>query len=46
MRTVANADKIVVLENGMVAESGSPDLLRKINGIFAKMVERQMAAVN
>jgi len=43
MRTVANADKIVVLENGSVAESGSPEKLRLQNGIFAKMVERQMA---
>jgi len=43
MRTVANADKIVVLENGSVAESGSPEKLKLQNGIFAKMVERQMA---
>lgn len=42
MRTVANADKIVVLENGSVAESGTPDELKKQKGIFAKMVERQM----
>ena len=43
MRTVTNADKIVVLENGTVAEIGSPDELKKQNGIFSKMVERQMA---
>lgn len=42
MRTVANADKIVVLENGKVAESGSPKDLKEQNGIFAKMLERQM----
>ncbi|MCG6190267.1 ABC transporter ATP-binding protein [Maribellus maritimus] len=42
MRTVANADKIVVLENGRVAESGSPEELKAKKGIFAKMVERQM----
>ena len=41
MRTVANADKIVVLENGNVAEMGTPAELRKRNGIFARMVERQ-----
>ena len=29
MRTVANADKIVVLENGSVAEMGTPDELKK-----------------
>jgi ATP-binding cassette subfamily B protein len=39
---VANADKIVVLENGHVAETGSPETLKIENGIFAKMVERQM----
>jgi ATP-binding cassette subfamily B protein IrtB len=44
MRTVANADKIVVLENGKVVESGKPDELKMRNGVFAKMVERQMVA--
>ena len=40
MRTVANADKIVVLDNGRVVETGSPEDLRKQNGFFAKMIER------
>lgn len=42
MRTVANADKIVVLVNGKVAETGSPKELKKKNGIFAHMVNRQI----
>lgn len=42
MRTVANANKIVVLEDGKVIESGKPDELKMKNGVFAKMVERQM----
>lgn len=42
MRTVANADKVVVLENGQVKELGKPNELKKQNGKFAKMVERQM----
>jgi len=42
MRTVANADKIVVLANGKVAETGSPKELKKKNGIFAHMVNRQI----
>jgi ATP-binding cassette subfamily B protein IrtB len=46
MRTVANADKIVVLANGTVAETGSPEVLKMQNGIFAKMVERQMGVLN
>lgn len=41
MRTVANADKIVVLDNGSVAETGSPEELGKRNGLFARMVDRQ-----
>lgn len=41
MRTVANADKIVVLDNGNVAETGSPEELKKKEGIFSRMVERQ-----
>jgi len=42
MRTVANADKIVVLANGGVAETGSPSELKTQKGIFSKMMERQM----
>jgi len=45
MRTIANADKIVVLENGIVVETGSPKELKYKKGIFAKMVERQMQPV-
>lgn len=41
MRTVANADKIVVLENGTVTETGAAEELKKQNGVFARMVERQ-----
>ncbi len=43
MRTVANANKIVVLANGTVAENGSPEKLQSQKGIFSRMVERQMA---
>lgn len=46
MRTVANADKIVVLENGSVAEMGTPEELKKKNGIFARMVNRQVTNLN
>lgn len=41
MRTVANADKIIVLKDGHVAETGTPAELNKLNGIFAHMVARQ-----
>ncbi len=42
MRTVANADKIIVLDRGSLIESGSPNELKRKNGVFAKMIERQM----
>ncbi|MDR0712613.1 MAG: ABC transporter ATP-binding protein/permease, partial [Prevotellaceae bacterium] len=41
MRTVANADKIVVLNNGVVAESGAPEELLAAKGIFAGLQARQ-----
>ncbi len=41
MRTVENADKIVVLSGGHVAEEGSPEELLKQNGIFSHMVALQ-----
>ena len=42
MRTVANADKIVVLKDGVVAEEGSPLKLSGKNGIYAHMMETQL----
>ena len=41
MRTVANADKIVVLDSGRVAEQGSPSELMERGGLFARMVSLQ-----
>ncbi|ROT87605.1 ABC transporter ATP-binding protein [Bifidobacterium mongoliense] len=41
MRTVAQADKIVVLDEGRVAEGGSPKELMAQNGIFAHMATLQ-----
>ncbi len=41
MRTVAGADKIVVLDGGIVAEEGMPDELLDKNGIYAHMVKLQ-----
>ena len=43
MRTVAGADKIIVLSDGVVAEQGAPnDLLHK-DGIFKRMYYLQLA---
>lgn len=41
LRTVAGADKIVVLKDGFVAEQGSPDELFKRGGIYRHMAELQ-----
>lgn len=41
MRTVAGADKIVVLSDGIVAEQGSPEELYNKNGIYTHMVDLQ-----
>ena len=44
MRTVAGADKIVVLADGVVAEQGTPDELYNKNGIYTRMVDLQSAS--
>ena len=41
MRTVLGADKIVVVKDGVVAETGKPFELKKNNGIFANMLRTQ-----
>ncbi|OUP48791.1 ABC transporter ATP-binding protein [Lachnoclostridium sp. An181] len=46
MRTVAGADKIVVLSGGAVAEEGAPDVLMQKKGIYARMVKLQTESQN
>lgn len=46
MRTVAGADKIVVLSDGTVAEEGSPKELEEKNGVYAHMVKLQTESQN
>lgn len=46
MRTVAGADKIVVLSGGVVAEQGTPPELMERNGIFKRMAELQTQSQN
>lgn len=46
MRTVAGADKIVVLSGGVVAEQGTPSELMERNGIFKRMAELQTQSQN
>jgi ATP-binding cassette subfamily B protein len=46
MRTVENANKIVVLSDGFVAEMGAPDVLMKQKGMFSQMVNLQSESQN
>ena len=41
MRTISNADKIVVLDDGKIAEQGSPEELLSKDGLFKRMVDLQ-----
>jgi ATP-binding cassette subfamily B protein len=46
MRTIANADHIVVLGDGIVAEDGTPAELYEKNGIYRRMTEQQLVSAN
>lgn len=46
MRTVAGADKIVVLSDGVVAEQGTSEKLLNKNGIFKRMADLQLQGQN
>ncbi|MCT4685901.1 ABC transporter ATP-binding protein [Vallitalea sp.] len=41
MRTVSGADKIVVIKEGSIVETGTPSQLKEQQGIFASMVKTQ-----
>ena len=46
MRTVAGADRIVVLKDGYVAEQGTPEELLEKKGIYHHMAELQGKSLN
>lgn len=46
MRTIAGADKIVVLKDGVVAEEGTAEELSVANGIYSHMAALQMESQN
>ena len=46
MRTIEAADKIVVLDGGVVAESGNHDELMQKNGLYRKLVDLQTESAN
>ncbi len=46
MRTIAKADHIVVLKDGVVAEQGSPEFLSGYDSIYSRMTAQQLIAQN
>ncbi|MCR5848312.1 MAG: ABC transporter ATP-binding protein/permease [Lachnospiraceae bacterium] len=46
MRTIANADNIVVLKDGVVAEQGSPEYLSGFDSIYSRMTKQQLKSQN
>jgi ATP-binding cassette subfamily B protein len=46
MRTIANADNIVVLKDGVVAEQGSPAELSAYDSIYSRMTKQQLISQN
>lgn len=44
MRTVDGVDKIVVLKDGRVAETGTPAELKKAGGIYSHMADMQLSS--
>ncbi|MCR5701896.1 MAG: ABC transporter ATP-binding protein/permease [Lachnospiraceae bacterium] len=46
MRTIANADNIVVLKDGVVAEQGTPEFLSSYDSIYSRMTKQQLLSQN
>ena len=46
MRTIAKADHIVVLKDGVVAEQGSPEFLSGYDSIYSRMTSQQLISQN
>ena len=46
LSTVKNADNILVLNNGEIAESGTHDDLVKLNGLYYSLIKNQLELGN
>lgn len=42
LSTVRNADKVIVIDQGRIAEQGTHDELCQMNGIYKRLVLRQL----
>jgi ABC-type multidrug transport system fused ATPase/permease subunit len=43
---VDDADFVIVLDKGSIIESGSPEMLNKLDGLYAALKTRQKASAN
>jgi ATP-binding cassette subfamily B protein len=43
LSTLRNFDRIVVMQDGRIAEDGSPAQLEQQNGLYSQFLNRQMA---
>ena len=46
MRTIADANKVVLLKDGIVSEEGDPKILAQTDSIFRHMTQVQMVSVD
>ncbi|ESP02536.1 hypothetical protein LOTGIDRAFT_171935 [Lottia gigantea] len=44
LSTVRNANKVIVIDKGLIAEQGSHDELLAVNGVYKRLVLRQLTA--
>lgn len=46
LSTIRDADEIIVMKNGEVKERGKHDELLKMNGVYSKLVSRQLVGAD
>jgi len=46
LSTVRKADRIIVLEDGKIVETGTPAQLSKASGLYARLAKMQFGALD